>query len=351
MVLMLVQFQTVHASMPITFDSSNMDDCMPPSDCSTLSWSHSVGPGSNPILIVSLSHLGIRTEATSVTFAGHSLSFVGDAEDFNLYVELWSLLDPPSGTGTITASYSSGADYLAGGSVSYFNVAGTRTPASAIGYGTSISVNVASSPYDLVVDSLCLCGNDPGPVSPTSPQTDWFNSGTLSYDDYFDFVGAGSDKPASSPTTSMTWSWPTSASEALVAVPLIPAAATVTSVNCLASMLNVGSSTTCTATVSGTSGTILGEIISWSDAGSVSFSPSNTCLLSGTSCSITVTGTGVGSASVKASYPGDSTNAPSQGTFPITISAAPIPEYPIGIQLLAIFMIIGHAVIKRRTKS
>src|SRR5208282_398400 len=80
----------------------------------------------------------------------------------------------------------------------------------------------------------------------------------------------------------------------------VPSATTTTSVNCGSSAINVGSSTTCTATASGASGTISGEVISWSDAGSVSFS-SSTCSLSGTSCSVTVTGAGVGSASVKAS--------------------------------------------------
>jgi hypothetical protein len=231
-VLMLVQFQTVHASTPIMFDSSGTDDCVQviyPSDCSTLSWSHSVGSGSNAILIVALAHLN-GPDATTVTFGGRSLSFIGDADNNgNLDVELWSLLDPPSGKGMVTASFSSGAEYLTGGSISYFNVAGTRTPASASVYDKrSVSVNVASSPYDLVVDSLCLCGGyDPGPVSPSSPQTDWFDSGTLVYDDSWYFVGAGSDKPASSPTTSMTWDWPTSTyGAALVAVSLIPAAAT-----------------------------------------------------------------------------------------------------------------------------
>ena len=90
----------------------------------------------------------------------------------------------------------------------------------------TLSVTVASNPNDLVVDSLCLCvgGVDPEPVSPGAPQTEWFDSGTIS-DGYWDFVGAGSDEPASSPAT-MTWGWSTSASSAssaLIAVPLIPA--------------------------------------------------------------------------------------------------------------------------------
>ncbi len=226
-VLMLVQFQTVHASTPITFDSSYTSNCLSPPNCSTLTWSHTMGSGSNRILVVALSHLGDGVTATSVTFGATALTFLGSEGFFNLYVELWSLLNPPSGTSSITANFGVSEDELVGGSVSYFNVAGTRAPIGANGRsGMTLSVTVASNPNDLVVDSLCLCvgGVDPQPVSPDAPQTEWFDSGTIS-DGYWDFVGAGSDEPASSPAT-MTWGWSTSASSAssaLIAVPLIPA--------------------------------------------------------------------------------------------------------------------------------
>jgi len=225
--LMLVQFQAVHASTPIAFDSSYTSNCFSPSNCSTLTWSHTVGSGSNRILIVALSHLGDDLTATSVTFGATALSFLGVQGFFNLHVELWSLLNPPSGTSRITANFGINEDELVGGSVSYFNVAGTRAPIGANGTsGMTLSVTVASNPNDLVVDSLCLCvgGVDPQPVSPSAPQTEWFDSGTIS-DGYWDFVGAGSDKPTSSPAT-MTWGWSpsaSSASSALIAVPLIPA--------------------------------------------------------------------------------------------------------------------------------
>jgi hypothetical protein len=63
----------------------------------------------------------------------------------------------------------------------------------------------------------------------------------------------------------------------------------------------------------------------------------------------------VGSASVKGSYAGDSDNNPSSGTFPLTINTAPptptpIPEYPLGLSLLAMLTIIGYGIIRRRTR-
>lgn len=127
-----------------------------------------------------------------------------------------------------------------------------------------------------------------------------------------------------------------------------------TTVTCLASTLNVGSQTTCTATVSGSAfgpSTVDGDTVSWSDAGSVSFS-SPTCTMSGGSCSVTVTGTGAGSATVTGSFSGDGDNNPSSGTFPLTINATtPIPEYPVGLPLLAILTVIAYGLVRRRTRN
>lgn len=130
------------------------------------------------------------------------------------------------------------------------------------------------------------------------------------------------------------------------------AVTTTTSVNCSPSSINVGSSSSCTATVSGASGSINGETISWTQSGgtgSVTFPSGNTCTLSGTSCSVTVTGD-PGVVTLKASYPGDSNNAASSGTFNLTVnSAPPIPEYPFGLAVLVVLMFLAYAVIKRRT--
>jgi hypothetical protein len=229
------------------------------------------------------------------------------------------------------------------------------------------------------------------------------------------------------------------------------AATTTTTVNCSPSTIDVGSSSSCTATVTGATGTISGETISWSQSGgtgSVSFPSGPTCSLSGASCSITVNGATVGNPTIQASYPRDSSNLASSGTGSLTVNsmlvaptvtasqtlitqgqsvtltsssvttgtppytyqwlakgptdssyspipgatsssytfttsastavgvwsfelrvtdsdpsivsnavtvtvnpAAPIPEYPLGLPLLAILMIIAYGVIKRRTRN
>jgi hypothetical protein len=111
---------------------------------------------------------------------------------------------------------------------------------------------------------------------------------------------------------------------------------TATAVACSPSTtVDVGSSTTCTATVTGESGPITGETITWSQTGgtgSVSFSPATTCSLAGSpeSCSVSVTGATAGSATIQASYPGDAGNLASSNTTTITADPALAVGAPYG---------------------
>jgi len=230
MFLFVLEPLPVHASTPIVFDSYATNNC---AGCTTLFWSHTVGSGSNGILIVGLS--GFKNDpATSVTFGPKSLSRVGNhLGSANVNVELWSLLNPTSAcapspppcTATVTVT-TTGDNILAGGSVSYFNVGGTGTVASADDGGTpgtTGSVTVSSSNSgDLVVDTLGAYNNvaNPAPVSGQSQR--WNSILDIPIVSAF-FGGGGSDKPDSPPVT-MTWSFSTSTFWSLIAVPLIPVA-------------------------------------------------------------------------------------------------------------------------------
>jgi subtilase family serine protease len=96
------------------------------------------------------------------------------------------------------------------------------------------------------------------------------------------------------------------------------------SLSCTPSSVGVGSSTTCTATLVSYYGSVAGETISWTKIkGSVTF-PSATCTLSsrqsGMTCSVAVTGESKGSATIQASYIGDTDNSPSSKTARLTIT-------------------------------
>ncbi len=104
-----------------------------------------------------------------------------------------------------------------------------------------------------------------------------------------------------------------------------PLVNTTTSLSC-ASPIAVGATSACTATVIGAQGSVAGETITFSNqpggSGSVTLPSTPTCSISSAaSCSLNVTGATAGSATVKASYPGDSNNAASSGTGSVTVTA------------------------------
>ena len=93
-------------------------------------------------------------------------------------------------------------------------------------------------------------------------------------------------------------------------------------ISCVPSSGTVGATTTCTATVTGSSPT---GTVSWTQGtpgtGTVTFF-SSSCMLTSGSCSVTATRSSVGSGSVTitGTYSGDSNNAGSAGTFLLTIT-------------------------------
>ena len=209
MFLLVLKPLPVHASTPIVFDSTANASCT--SSCSTLTWSHTVGSGLNSILIVGLSSPGGFAPAASVTYGTQSLTLITTQYGESPSAEMWYLLSPLMGTATITATgppttFSEGE---VGGSSSYFNVAsvGSFNSANSGSFGGSpslpVSVSVNANPGDLVVDTLGALTTGVGTWSAGTGQNQrWLVQVPI---DESDWVGAGSDKPASSPVT-MTWS-------------------------------------------------------------------------------------------------------------------------------------------------
>ncbi len=134
----------------------------------------------------------------------------------------------------------------------------------------------------------------------------------------------GSDIPAatSSGTMSMTLS-ASSNTWAEVAVQFAPDASPSLLVSCTPELFGVGSGAQCTATITGFSSPIIGEVVSWSQtagAGSLSFSSSECALTSAGTCTVMVKGTTPGSATVAATYGGDTENSPSSGAVGLTVT-------------------------------
>ncbi len=90
-----------------------------------------------------------------------------------------------------------------------------------------------------------------------------------------------------------------------------------TAVRCSPNPVTLGSSVTCTATVSGSNPT---GTVTWSTSSSTgTFSGSNPSTLSSGSCTITYTDTSAGSVTITASYSGDSNNAPSSDKATLSV--------------------------------
>jgi hypothetical protein len=104
-----------------------------------------------------------------------------------------------------------------------------------------------------------------------------------------------------------------STSVSAVQVPVGPPVTVV----CASASVVVGARTACKATVSAST-TPTGRV-NWSTSGSGKFSAS-LCRLSKGACKVTYTATAVGSVTLTASYAGDKHNAPSVGTFSLTVA-------------------------------
>lgn len=133
---------------------------------SPLTWSHTCS-GSERALYVAVI-VGAGTDGSyaisGVTYNGVALTFLGRRHSNDAtfgYVELWRLVNPASGTNTVSVSFTgtlAGSDVIIGGSVSFNNVDQT-TPdenfTSAAGESTAPSVNVTSRTGDRVLDAVC----------------------------------------------------------------------------------------------------------------------------------------------------------------------------------------------------
>jgi hypothetical protein len=226
---------SAYGSTVIAFDAAASNSCT--SCLVTLTWPHTIGGGTNGILIVGVSEFGNDPAppplppVVSIMYGSSSLTFIAAQNDLTNVVvraEAWYLLNPPTGTASITVTFSSipvVGGSVVGGSVSYFNVAGLGTSNSATSLSTTsgnpASVTVNANAGDLVTDVLAMNAESIIPATPGVGQTPRWNVAPPTSS----LVGAGSDKPASSPVT-MTWTGVNVPIWALIGIDLQPAPTT-----------------------------------------------------------------------------------------------------------------------------
>ncbi|QTN31576.1 DUF11 domain-containing protein [Akkermansiaceae bacterium] len=198
---------------------------------STVSVNHTTGSGSNRLMLVGLSYEDDDNDGfkvPSVSYAGLPLTrLIQRASAVEAGSEIWYLINPPSGAGTVTvATAGAGAtdDEIVVG-VSTFSGVNQANPfgtaVSAIGSSGPATVNVSSASGELVFDTVAL--DDSRRVTVGSGQAQQWN---LNTDNAGDGVsGAGSTEPGASSVT-MSWTLTNNDDWAICAVPIKPAAGT-----------------------------------------------------------------------------------------------------------------------------
>lgn len=253
---------------------------------------------------------------------------------------------PASVTGypTTLEAYMAVSSYGTSGSYEVFGdlgSPGTRTMTSSIGYGKACSGGVSGGNFYLITGSMTCIATYQSPNSNThvfslliatstslnSALVDYSAvTGTISLvsqpNHYFGFGGGASSE--GSGALDVYWVrtrsyppngiMPSAQFGNVVSVPV-----TTVSLNCMPSLVVLGSSTTCTVTVTGNSPT---GTVSWTSSGSGNFSPAS-CSLSLGSCQTSYTPADASSpVAITAAYEGDSNNPPASGALVLGVSKA-----------------------------
>ncbi len=216
------------ARAQVAFDAAASNGAFDPVALTSLTWSHTVGANTNRFLVVGVSTFTNTPvpaqRVTGVTYNGTPMTRIATqlATDNQSAIEMFQLLNPPSGTANVVVSLTA-VNYAVGGSASFSNVnqsTPTGSPQTNSGNGTTLpNVTVTSSASDMVIDTV---GTSPagGFLAPSASQTERWN-GSPFFSNSFS-VGAGSTRTGAAPSVTMTWLMSNQVPWAIGAVSILP---------------------------------------------------------------------------------------------------------------------------------
>jgi len=105
-------------SEAIAFDAASCTN----GNTNTLQWNHTCS-GNHRILVVFAGCNPGQATISSVTYGGQNLTYLCRGDGTYRRLELWYLLDPPTGENSITINYSA-STYVVGGAISFTGVSG-----------------------------------------------------------------------------------------------------------------------------------------------------------------------------------------------------------------------------------
>jgi hypothetical protein len=170
----------------------------------SLSWGHTVANGANRALVVGIRKRNYAgTGVSTVTFGAQGLTKLGGTAagvDNNPAVEVWYLIAPAVGAGTITVTLAGGTDNMEAGAVDLVNV-NQAAPVGVFAGANSITgpalVNVLAGAGDMILDVVGYGGSDAG--GGDGQMVQWRAAADASW------KGAGSLRPAGAASVEMRW--------------------------------------------------------------------------------------------------------------------------------------------------
>ena len=290
---------------PLTTTSAN--------DVIYLAFGSATAPTTNPPTV---------TDGASLTWTPRANVQIAGAYLFTWYAIAASPLS--SDLITVTANDAGGAASLFAFGISGAN---TATPFDPHGGIPAADGTVATTPYNLAITTTNANDFIIGVVDGSSATSYTANAPNTQIDMYstVPYAAVEYDIVSSAGTQTVSWAG-ANAGTAMIADAVQLLGASTTSVICVPSSVAMGSHSTCTATVTGSSPT---GTVTWSQSGSgsVTFSAS-TCGLSSGACSVTATGLSAGSVTVQGAYGGDSGNGASSGTFSLAVTTPTLTVTP-----------------------
>lgn len=189
--------------------------------------------------------------------------------------------------------------------------------------GASSHTSVSCTPVTIGASSTCTAN-----VTGTTPSgtVTWSSSGSGSFSSTTCTLSSGSCQVTYAPSVAGIQTITGTYSGDSVNVPSFgnysistPGVNTTTTVTCASTTIELGNSTSCTATVAGSSPT--GNVNFSSTDTNATFTPASVCTLVSGSCFVTFQPSVAGSPTLKATYEGDSNHTQSSGTVNLTVQA------------------------------
>jgi len=226
---------TVPAKAAIGYDNASSTAA----EATNINWSHTTGSGDDRALYV---QVGIQnpvdvSPVTAVTYNDVAMTFIRrDRVTFQIFVETWGLVNPASGSNTVSVKMSE-SEKIAAGAISFTGVHQTDawpTDAGRInssGEAGPVTVSITTQYDDSWLVSLCQRNTANGPATVTSGDTQRWSNNTTGNPDASNSYGQGATRSVGTAGSyDVVWDWAGSYKngQQVVEIREAPAAATAT---------------------------------------------------------------------------------------------------------------------------